>query len=119
MVYNSAALVPLIIGLITSSVSGRVTLVWARGGNFKQIDDQRHIIWSIIGALAFPAQLALIFVAFFVLFWPVAIATVLVLLVLPAMAVTRNSLVSFTSIQPLSNLVTVLAAISALWLVLR
>jgi hypothetical protein len=116
LVFSAAALLPLVIGLATSVISGRVTLVWARGGAFDEFDAHRHFVWSVVGALAFPAQLVLIVCAFFVIWWPIASALILVCGMFIGLVVTRDTLALFTSIQPMLNLITIVAAAVVVWL---
>jgi hypothetical protein len=124
-VYNASALLPLVLGLITSSLSGRVTLMWARSGDFHEIDARRHVVWSVIGALAFPAQVALGVCAFFVLWWPLSIALLLACLVLfgvlfglMLMWSHQTLLVPLTAAQPMLNLITVAAAVAVVWMLI-
>jgi hypothetical protein len=118
MIYNGLVLLPLIFGLVTSCVSGRVTLTLARGGVFREIDARRHIVWSIIGGLSVVAQLILWVSAFFVLWWPIAIPLILILLIVPAFFVTSTTLAFLTALQPMLNLITVALTAIVLWLVI-
>src|SRR5262245_37076178 len=95
LVYSTGALLPLMIGLATSVVSGRVTLAWARAGALDELDAHRHAMWSVIGALAFPAQLVLIVSAFFVMWWLIAIPLLLICGMFIGLVVTRNTLSLF------------------------
>lgn len=116
MIYNGIALIPLLLGLAASAISGRVTLIWARGGAFHEIDQRRSAISSIIGALAFPAQLCLFVTAFFVMWWPLAIVAVLLVGIFLGLVVTRDTLAPLTHMQPMLNLITLAAAPVVIWL---
>jgi hypothetical protein len=116
VIYNVTALLVLLLGFAASVVSGRVTLLWDRGGLFHEIDRRTNVVWSVIGALAFPAQLALVASAFFVVWWPLAIVFLLAFAVIWGLVVTRDTLPLFTALQPALNVITIAAAVGVVWM---
>jgi len=118
MIYNGLAVLPLTVGLVANSVSSRVTITLSRGGGFGDIDARRHIVWSVIGSLSFPAQLVLWGAAFFVLWWPFAIALIVICLIAPAFFVTQGTLAPLTVLQPILNLITVAVTAIVIWLLI-
>jgi hypothetical protein len=118
MIYNGLAILPLIVGIVANALSSRVTTIWARGGGFSAIDQRRHIVWSAIGALSFPAQLVLWGATFFVLWWPTAIALILICVITPAFFVTQGALAPLTIFQPMLNFITVAVTVIVIWLLI-
>ncbi len=119
VIYNGLALLPLIVGLVTSSVSDRLTLAWARRGSgfhFREINARRHLVSLAIVGFSVPAKLILLVCAFVVLWWPIAIALILICLIVPSLFVTWATLVPLTDIQPMVDLITVVAAAIVIWI---
>jgi hypothetical protein len=84
--------------------------MWARGGALHELSEQRHLIWEIIGALAFPAQVSLLVAALFIVWWPVAIGLIIFILVLGGLLVTHADIVQLTRVRPVLNITTIFSA---------
>ncbi len=116
-VHDGAALMPLIAGLLTSTITAKTSLAWSRGGQLDRFAAGRPFWWQAAGVAAFPAQVLLYVFAFFVVWWPLALIGLIALTALFSFIVRDSNLAFWTTMQPILNVCTIALCLVTAWLV--